>query len=240
MILGVGIDIVEVARVRRLHERFGERFMKRVFLPGETAYCLTYRQPAPHLAARFAAKEAVSKAFGTGIGAQLGWQDIEVGRRDSGQPYLVLSDAGQRLLTRLGGGQVHLSLSHTAEHATAVAVIESRSPALTNRGNSRAFRPLQHLPPPKCKTPITCASQTKTGYAALLRARAPTVCFDRRSLAQHAGLLTREGVGHSGVILFRRTNSRIACGPQAHLLTGLWRGVATWEWSDLLVYCPRS
>ena len=128
MIVGVGIDIVEVARVRSLHERFGDRFLKRLFLPGEIAYCLAYRQPAPHLAARFAAKEAVSKAFGTGIGAQLNWQDMEVGRRESGQPYLVLHGGGQRLLERLGGGQVHLSLSHTAEHATAVAVIDSGRP----------------------------------------------------------------------------------------------------------------
>ena len=78
MILGVGIDIIEVARVQASYEKFGDRFTNRILHPNEVKYCLSHRVPAPFLAARFAAKEAISKAFGTGIGAQLGWHDMEV------------------------------------------------------------------------------------------------------------------------------------------------------------------
>ena len=94
MILGVGIDIIEVARIRSSYERFGERFLNRILLPNEIAYCLSHKVPAPFLAARFAAKEAISKAFGTGIGAQLGWQDMEVGRKESGEPFVILHEGG--------------------------------------------------------------------------------------------------------------------------------------------------
>src|SRR5207237_8479618 len=80
MILGSGIDIIEVARIRASLERFGERFLRRVLRPDEIGYCFLYKSPAPYVAARFAAKEAVSKAFGTGIGRHLGWQDIEIKR----------------------------------------------------------------------------------------------------------------------------------------------------------------
>ena len=125
MILGLGIDLIEVERIRASHERFGERFLNRILRPDEIAYCLGFSQPAPHLAARFAAKEAVSKAFGTGIGAELGWLDMEVGRHESGQPYVILHDRGLDLLARRGGGQIFLSLSHTGQHACAVAVIEA-------------------------------------------------------------------------------------------------------------------
>ncbi len=125
MILGVGIDLIEVERIRASHERFGERFLNRILRPAEIAYCLAFSQPAPHLAARFAAKEAISKAFGTGIGAELGWLDMEVGRRESGQPFVILHDRGLDLLARRGGGQIQLSLSHTQQHACAVALLES-------------------------------------------------------------------------------------------------------------------
>jgi holo-[acyl-carrier protein] synthase len=124
MILGTGIDIIEVARIRASFEKFGERFLQRILRPGEIAYCLSHKDPAPFLAARFAAKEAVSKAFGTGIGAQLGWQDIEVGRKESGEPFVILHDGGQKLLAARGGARVHLSLSHTQHHAAAMAVLE--------------------------------------------------------------------------------------------------------------------
>jgi holo-[acyl-carrier protein] synthase len=80
MVLGIGIDIIEVARIQSSHERFGERFLNRILRPNEISYCMSYKVPGPFLAARFAAKEAISKAFGTGIGAQLSWQDMEVGQ----------------------------------------------------------------------------------------------------------------------------------------------------------------
>lgn len=122
MIRGVGVDIIEVARIRRAVERFGERFLQRILHPAEVAYCRSFKDPAPHLAARFAAKEAVSKALGTGIGAALSWQDMEVTHHPSGQPHLILHDAGLTLIEARGGGQIHLSLSHTLDHAAAVAV----------------------------------------------------------------------------------------------------------------------
>ena len=124
MILGTGIDIIEVERIRASHEKFGERFLKRILRPAEIAYCLSHKNPAPFLAARFAAKEAVSKAFGTGIGAQLGWQNIEVERKESGEPFVILHDAGLALLAQRGANKVHLSLSHTAQYAAAVAILE--------------------------------------------------------------------------------------------------------------------
>src|SRR5881396_2470386 len=103
MILGLGIDIIEVDRIRASHERFGERFANRILLPDEIAYCLSHKDSAPFLAARFAAKEAISKAFGTGIGAQLGWQDMEICRRESGEPFVMLHGKGGELMSRRGG-----------------------------------------------------------------------------------------------------------------------------------------
>jgi holo-[acyl-carrier protein] synthase len=124
MILGVGIDIIEVDRIAKSYERFGERFLKRILHPGEIEYCLSHKAPAPFLAARFAAKEAISKAFGTGIGAQLSWQDMEVRRKPSGEPYVVLSGGGEILMQARGGKRLLISLSHTQAHATAVAILE--------------------------------------------------------------------------------------------------------------------
>jgi holo-[acyl-carrier protein] synthase len=125
MILGIGIDIIEVDRIQSSYERFGERFVNRILLPSEISYCLSHKSPAPFLAARFAAKEAVSKAFGTGIGAQLGWQDIEICKRESGEPYVVLHGGGMELMKQRGAQRVLVSLSHTQAHATAVAILEN-------------------------------------------------------------------------------------------------------------------
>jgi holo-[acyl-carrier protein] synthase len=124
MILGVGIDLIEVERVRRSYEKFGERFVNRILRPDEIRYCLSHKDPAPFLAARFAAKEAVSKAFGTGIGARLGWQDMEVAKKESGEPYLILHGGGLDLMRERGAARVHLSLTHTENYASAVAILE--------------------------------------------------------------------------------------------------------------------
>lgn len=124
MILGVGIDLIEVERIKSSYERFGERFVNRILHPAEIEYCLSHREPAPFLAVRFAAKEAISKAFGTGIGAPLGWLDMEVRRKESGEPYVVLHGGGLKLLEERKARGVWLSLSHTQFHATAVAVLE--------------------------------------------------------------------------------------------------------------------
>jgi holo-[acyl-carrier protein] synthase len=127
MVLGIGIDIIEVERIRASHERFGERFLNRILHPNEITYCMSYRVPAPFLAARFAAKEAISKAFGTGIGAQLGWRDMEIGRKESGEPFVILHERGQKLLEARGGRRMLISLTHTQTYASAVAVLESES-----------------------------------------------------------------------------------------------------------------
>ena len=125
MILGTGIDIIEVARIAASFEKFGERFLNRILRPAEITYALSHKNPAPFLAARFAAKEAISKAFGTGIGAQLGWKDMEVGRKESGEPFVILHGGGLQLLSERGARIVHLSLSHTEHYAAAVAILEN-------------------------------------------------------------------------------------------------------------------
>ena len=124
MILGTGIDIIEVSRVQTSYEKFGERFLQRILRPAEIAYCLSHKSPAPFLAARFAAKEAISKAFGTGIGAELCWQDLEVGRKATGEPFVILHDKGIQLLQQRGANRVHLTISHTVQHAVAMAILE--------------------------------------------------------------------------------------------------------------------
>ena len=124
MILGIGIDIIEVARVKASHERFGERFLNRLLLADEIAYCLSHKNPAPFLAARFAAKEAISKAFGTGIGAALGWQDMEIRRKKSGEPFVVLHGKGKKLFKSRRAKRLLVSLSHTKNYAAVTAVLE--------------------------------------------------------------------------------------------------------------------
>ena len=124
MILGIGVDIIEVARVQASHERFGERFLNRLLLADEIAYCLSHKNPGPFLAARFAAKEAISKAFGTGIGAQLGWQDMEIRRKESGEPFVVLHGKGKKLFKSRRAKRLLVSLSHTVNYAAATAILE--------------------------------------------------------------------------------------------------------------------
>jgi holo-[acyl-carrier protein] synthase len=127
MILGTGVDIIEVGRIRTSHERFGDRLIRRLLRNLEIEYCLSHRDPAPFIAARFAAKEAVSKAFGTGIGQQLGWHDVEVRKKPSGEPFVVLHDKGLELMTARGADHLHLTLSHTEVHAVAFAILERAS-----------------------------------------------------------------------------------------------------------------
>jgi holo-[acyl-carrier protein] synthase len=125
-VLGIGVDLVENARIERSLERFGERFLKRVFTPGEIEYSQSMKYPARHLAARFAAKEAVSKAFGTGIGKAMGWKDIDVRRKPSGEPFVVLEGGAKNLAEERGVSAVWITLSHTENHAMAMIVVESR------------------------------------------------------------------------------------------------------------------
>lgn len=122
IVIGTGVDIVETARISSSLERHGDRFLARVFLDGERAYCGKMASPSQCYAARFAAKEAVSKAFGTGIGAMLGWLDIEVRRKASGEPFVVLHGEGAKTAARLGITEIRLSLSHSEHYAVAHAL----------------------------------------------------------------------------------------------------------------------
>ena len=123
-VIGTGVDLVENDRVRDLLERWGKHFEDRVFLPSEQAYCDSKASPWLYYAGRFAVKEAVSKAFGTGIGPALGWLDIEVVKDpESGAPSVILSERGQCLAKAQGVAQVLISLSHTRHFAVAHALL---------------------------------------------------------------------------------------------------------------------
>ena len=121
--LTTGVDIIEIPRVGRVLERYGRRFLERVFTPGEIAYC---RERPPNLAARFAAKEATMKALGTGTRG-VGWKDIEVVRHESGAPSIKLHGRAERRAQRLGVQEVALSLSHSREYAVAFVVVRRES-----------------------------------------------------------------------------------------------------------------
>jgi holo-[acyl-carrier protein] synthase len=128
VIVSIGIDIIEVGRVREVLSRT-PRFRERVFTEGERAYC-DGRGPvvaAKHYAARFAAKEAALKALGTGWSGQIAWQDVEVLRRDEGVPALLFHNRVRELFEQSGATHAHLSLSHTSEHAIAQVIFERRT-----------------------------------------------------------------------------------------------------------------
>jgi holo-[acyl-carrier protein] synthase len=125
MIIAIGIDIIEVARIRKTLVRT-PRFSERVFTAAERSYCDSRgAAAAQHYAARFAAKEAALKAFQTGWRGGIGWQDVEVASRESGAPYLIFSGVVLELFVQSGATKTHLSLSHTSEHAIAQVVLES-------------------------------------------------------------------------------------------------------------------
>ena len=119
--LTTGVDIVEIPRVQRVLDRYGQRFLERIFTEGEIAYC---RGRAPNLAARFAAKEATMKALGTGTRG-VNWKDIEVLRRESGEPHIRLHGGAEERAQRLGVMEISLSLSHCQEYAVAFVVAQS-------------------------------------------------------------------------------------------------------------------
>jgi holo-[acyl-carrier protein] synthase len=121
MIFGVGIDLVDVRRIQKSFERFGTRFQRRVFTPDEVAFCETLPDRYLSYAARFAAKEAFSKALGTGLRGAIGWGEIQVNDNERMRPTLTVSGRARRIL---GDRRVHVSLSHTETYAVAIAVIE--------------------------------------------------------------------------------------------------------------------
>jgi holo-[acyl-carrier protein] synthase len=124
-VAGIGVDLVECARIQHSIDRFGERFLRRVFTEGEIEYSMSMKFPARHLAARFAGKEAVAKAFGTGIGKAVGWRNIDIQKKKSGEPFLVFSGPAQKLLSERGITSARITLSHTDAHAVACVVLET-------------------------------------------------------------------------------------------------------------------
>jgi holo-[acyl-carrier protein] synthase len=127
MIVGIGTDLAEVPRIRRSIERYGDRFLDRIYTAGERTYALSKANAAERLAARFAAKEAGMKAIGTGWNLGVTWQDFEVVNEPSGKPVLHLSGVAKRIAARLGVTKISLSITHTSQIAFAVVILESLS-----------------------------------------------------------------------------------------------------------------
>ena len=124
MIISIGVDIIEVRRVRETIERT-PRFAERVFTAAERAYCQSRGAvAAQHYAARFAAKEAALKALQTGWSGGIGWQDIEVSAKESGAPLILFHGRARELYHQSGATSAHLSIAHTTEHAIAEVVLE--------------------------------------------------------------------------------------------------------------------
>ncbi|VVT42755.1 Holo-[acyl-carrier-protein] synthase [Chlamydia avium] len=116
----VGTDIIEISRIQKAIETYGKRILNRIFTKEEQKYCLKLAYPYPSFAARFAGKEAVAKALGTGIGKLVSWKDIEICKLSGHQPKVLLSP---RIYKELNISQISLSISHSREYATAVAII---------------------------------------------------------------------------------------------------------------------
>ena len=123
MIFGIGTDLADLKRIRAAFERFGARFRGRVFTPAEIDFCEGMADKYASYAARFAAKEAFSKALGTGLRGLVSWRDIQVNDNERSRPTITTYGRARQLL---GNRRVHVSLSHTGEYATAVVVIEDR------------------------------------------------------------------------------------------------------------------
>src|SRR5580698_6702231 len=126
MVLGLGTDLIEIERVQRSIDRFGDRFLERVFTPDEIAYCMRKKSFGESFAARFAAKEAAAKALGTGISRGVSWKEFEVTREMSGKPGLLLHGRAAELAAAIGVTRISLSLTHTRDLAMAVVVMEGQ------------------------------------------------------------------------------------------------------------------
>jgi holo-[acyl-carrier protein] synthase len=125
MIVGTGIDLVEVGRIEQAVDRFGERFLNRIYTADEQAYCMRKRMAGESLAARFAAKEAAAKALGTGISVGVNWLEIEVTREPGGRPAVRFHGRAAQIAARLGVVRTALSLTHTNDLAMASVVLEA-------------------------------------------------------------------------------------------------------------------
>lgn len=133
-VIGIGTDLCDCDRIAAMIERHGDTFLQKVFTPDEIAYCARHRAAAEHFAGRWAAKEAVLKAFGTGWAKGIQWTDLEVCLEDGGRPRLALHGAARDHATRLGIGEVLISISHTAAMANAFAVAVGPGPDAAAQG----------------------------------------------------------------------------------------------------------
>lgn len=122
MIHGIGTDIIEVSRIAANIQKHGQKFLDKVFTKEEQAYCLSFRESNRNFAGRFAAKEAIVKALGTGLSHGLNWLDIEILNNQQGKPYLLLSDTFKE---HFNHPKIHISISHCHEYATATAIWEA-------------------------------------------------------------------------------------------------------------------
>ena len=125
MIVGLGLDIVEIERVQGMLDRWGDRFLRKVFTEKEIDYCNRYGSSADHFAGRFAAKEAAMKALGVGWGASAVWHEVEVLNEESGKPVLSMKGGTAGLAEELGVRAKHVSISHSQTSACAVVVLGS-------------------------------------------------------------------------------------------------------------------
>src|ERR1700729_3575014 len=127
MVIGMGTDLIETRRVQESIDRFGERFLERIFTAGEIAYCTRKKNAAESFAARFAAKEAGAKALGTGISRGVSWREFEVRREPSGGPTLHVTGRAREMADTIGVKRMQLSLTHSRDLAMAVVVAEDEA-----------------------------------------------------------------------------------------------------------------
>ncbi len=133
-IKGIGVDLARIPRLREILTRWDDRFLRRVFTEEEIAYCRRRRDPVPHFAARFAAKEATLKALGTGLSMGVSWREMEVRRERGAAPTMVLSGRCRDIARAKGGQRVLLTLTHDGDYALAQAMLVADSPGDAGSG----------------------------------------------------------------------------------------------------------
>jgi holo-[acyl-carrier protein] synthase len=124
MIVGIGVDLVEIERIRAIHQRHGDRFVKRILTPAEAAYVLEHKDPAQRLSGRWAAKEAALKALGTGLAEGLSWRDLEILPDERGKPVLQLFGKARERAALLQAGRCHITITHSEGLALAQVILE--------------------------------------------------------------------------------------------------------------------
>jgi len=156
--LGIGVDLVRIPRLREVVQRWQDRFLRRVFTEAELDYCLERRDPIPHLAARFAAKEAALKALGTGLRMGINWRELEIRRERDEAPQMVLTGRCREIGEAKGARQLLLSITHDGDYAVAQAVLvgEPKRSGRASRGGRPASRRgrTRHTRPAPAKPPL--------------------------------------------------------------------------------------